>query len=427
MKYRMNEKRCSLTWSLGIVLMMGITACSPSKLNSVYDPRFNEEGYLIDTDTVSSASFELQSPERIKVYIEVSGSMNGFFRANQPTHFKSDVWEIISYFSPIISSVTILTNDGQRGHSLSLDDFRSQMNSGRFVSTASTRVPIMLQSIFDDYESENNEVAILISDMKYSPVGNLAPDVLLTQYSTDISSLLGRQREAVCLVGATSNYLDRKKQELTEQAPYYYLITGKDEQVGYMRNAISTLLENNGHFVDNIESGFDYGCISHSFGIPDNCLQLENEPTFYGYDPSYNDTCVVRLNVNLENYRWIMATDYYLRNTLKVKALYGAQVEIGDVEFQVENLTDRQLKRTAVASIEIKVFNMPLETDVLEWTLQIPDSDYTLFGPYVTNANSEDDVTKSYSMESFIKGMFYGGITNARLPLNYILISKGDI
>lgn len=409
--------------TLGIFAVLFSTSCT--KLNSVYDPHFSEDGKLIQTDTISAEPFTLQYPKQIKVYVEVSGSMNGFFRANKPTDFKSDVWEIVSYLTPWISEgITILTNEGQKGHTLSFDDFRNRMNQGSFVSSSSTKVPIMLQSIFEDYDAENGEVAILISDMKYSPVGNSAPDVLMTQYSTDISRILNKHHQPVCLIGATSNYLKKDGNEQTNKSPYYFFITGKGEHVAYIRNVVSTLLDNNGHFIDNIESGFDYGTPNYSFGIPDNCLKLDNEPTFYGYDNSYSDTCTVKLKIDLTNYRWIVATEACLRESLKVESRYGADVKIGNIKLDVKNITNQELARTAFATIDLKISNMPMKADVLVWNLELPSTVYTLFGPYVTNATNENDVTKSYSVESFIKGIFYGGIVNTQLPPNYILISK---
>ena len=111
-----------------------VSSCSD--INTVEDPRFTEDGYYLP-DSDSIGTFELVHPNKIKYYVEVSGSMNGFFRANQPTQFKTDVWEIMSYFSALPSDVTILTNNGNTGVKMSIDDFRLQMNTGSFISSAS--------------------------------------------------------------------------------------------------------------------------------------------------------------------------------------------------------------------------------------------------------------------------------------------------
>ena len=45
---------------------------------------------------------------------------------------------------------------------------------------------------------------------------------------------------------------------------------------------------------------------------------------------------------------------------------------------------------------------------------------------FFENAFDENDVTKSYSVLDFIKGMFYGGVLNTQPKPSYILISKED-
>ena len=67
---------------------------------------------------------------------------------------------------------------------------------------------------------------------------------------------------------------------------------------------------------------------------------------------------------------------------------------------------------------------MATDSEVIEWTLEIPDTNYTLFTEFFDNANQENDPTKSYSVIDFVKGMFYGGLINKTLSPNFILISK---
>ena len=283
----------------------------------------------------------------------------------------------------------------------------------------------MLQSIINSINTDEGEVAVLISDMKYSPVGSAAPQVLLTQYSTDISTIFGKFGKAISLVGATSQYLDKSGTSICDQSPYYFLIMGNQENVADLRNGISTLLENNHSLIGNIESGFDYGKPAYAFGIPENCFQLDDEPTFLGYDESYGDTCVVKLKVNLANYRWAAAReDLFPDSIFQCRALYGSEVKKGNVEYVIQNITNKDLVRTAYAIIDLKICNMAMDSEVIEWTLQLPDLDITDFAPYFFGAQGENDVTKSYSLEDFVKGMFYGGVVNKSLKPNYILVSK---
>ena len=397
-----------------------ISSCG-SPANTNYDPHFDELGYLVrDSNNIP---FAPECPGKIKFYVEVSGSMNGFFRANAPTKFKADVWQILSYYAPVSEGVTVLTNDGTQGAKLSISKFQTQMNTGAFVSSASTKVPLMLQSIIQSLDTDAGEVAVLISDMKYSPVGAAAPQVLLTQYSTDISTILGKFGKAVCLIGATSEFLDRNGNSVCNTSPYYYLVIGKPEHVAELRNGISTLLVNNDSFIDNIESGFCYGTPSYAFGIPNNAYQFENEPTFLGYDPSFSDTCTIKLKVDLANYRWAITKKELFAQAFQCKTLYGSEVKIGNVEFDIQNITDKVLKRTAIATVDLKLCHMATDSEVIEWTLQLPDLDITDFSPYL-GGTDENDVTRSFSLENFIKGMFYGGVINKSLKSNYILISK---
>lgn len=411
-----------------IVLALFTVFCLAScdnDINTVNDSHFDKDGALIDLSLLTT--MKPSAPVKVKFYVEVSGSMNGFFRANKTTSFKKDVWQILSYYSGIAPDITILTNDGSVGNSYTQSQFQTLMNTGAFESSASTRVPLMLESIFNDLNTERGEVAILISDMKYSPVGLAAPEVLLSQYSTDISEKLGKRKKAICLIGATSDYLDKKGNVITDKSPYYYFIIGNGEHVAFMRNGISTMLENNKRYIDNIESGFDYGVPSCSFGIPDNCWQMNDSiPTFVGFDESANDTCTIKMEVHLEGYRWILASKQYFKNAFKVRAIYGSNVEVGKVEFNIKNITNKELVRTATAIAEVKVFDMAMDSEVLEWSLELPDTDYTLFSPYFDEAVSENDPTKSYSVADFVKGIFYGGIVNKTLKPNYILISKNS-
>lgn len=406
-----------------IFCMVILVSCSEI-INSNNDPHFTEDGYRIISDsTVTPAPLT-----RVKFFVEVSGSMNGFFRANQPTDFKKDVWQILSYFSPLApEGVTILTNNGDEGNTYDLSKFQTMMNTGAFVSSASTKVPLMLQTIVSKLDADHGEVAVLISDMKYSPVGAAAPKVLLTQYSTDVSKIFGQYEKAISLVCATSNYLDKKGNSVCDVSPYYFLIIGNETCVAEMRDGISTLLNNNHRFVDNIESGFHYGRIKESFGIPKKCFQMDlQEPTFVAYEEADTyDTCNIYLKVDLTPYRWIMTDKDYFTRAFKAKTLYGSALVVDDVNIDVQNITDRQLKRTAVATVRLKVFNMPTDSDVIEWTMELPDGDYTLFGPFC-GATTEEDVSKSYSIEDFLAGMFYGGVVNSTLEPNYILVSKNS-
>ena len=66
-----------------------------------------------------------------------------------------------------------------------------------------------------------------------------------------------------------------------------------------------------------------------------------------------------------------------------------------------------------------------MDSEVIEWNLDLPDNDDSRLQRFY-GAWGEGDLTKTYSLENFIKGIFYGGVTNRTLKPNYILISKNS-
>lgn len=420
-KYRM-KPLFSVASLAALIASFCFVFCS-SPINSINDPHFDENGVYLDS---LGATFQAVMPTSLDFYVEVSGSMNGFFRANRTTAFKTAVWAIVSNFgSP---GVSVLSNSGTQATKYTGDQFRNKMNSGGFVSTAETQVPAMLESILSKLDYENGAVAVLISDMKYSPVGNRALPVLLQQYATDIRNIVGKYPgSAYSLVGAYSEFLDARGNVTCEKSPYYYLVIGKDVCVAEIRNCITTILSDREDYMDNIETGFDYKRPAYGFGVPDNIIQLDNEPTFYNYDVSYSDTCKVVLNLDLSDFRWLVASDEdVLRECLKVKAAYGSEMEIGKINISTNNHNQKKLERLAVASVELKLWNMPMEADVIEWSLDHPEYSVTDTFMQIQNAAAEADLTGSFSLANFIQGVFQAVQNHWDQEPNRILISKSN-
>ncbi len=405
-----------------LVATLCLISCS-SPINSINDPHFDESGAYLDS---LGATFQTVIPSSLDFYVEVSGSMNGFFRANRATAFKTDVWAIVSNFDN--PGVSVLSNTGRQATKFTGEQFRSRMNSGGFVSTASTQVPAMLETILETLDYENGAVAVLISDMKYSPVGSKAMSVLLQQYATDIRNIVGKfPGSAYSIIGAYSEYLDAKGNVACEKSPYYYVVIGKDVCVAEVRNCITTIISDKGNYLDNIETGFDYKRPAYGFGVPDNVIQLNEEPTFYNYDTSYSDTCKVVLNLDLSDYRWLIASDEeVLRECLKVKASYGSEIEVGKIVININNHNQKKLERLAVASVELKLWNMPMDADVIEWTLDHPEYSVTDTFMQIQNAAAEADLTGSFSLANFIQGVFQAVQNHWNQEPNRILISKSN-
>ena len=218
------------------IFSLFLSSCS-NPVNTVYDSHFTEDGYCLDS---LKENFIAEAPKSLGFYVEVSGSMNGFFRSNKATRFKKDVWSIVSNFGG--NDVCVLSNAGTVAGVYPVNDFRSRMNSGRFVSNQETLVPTMLKSILSNLNYNDGQCAILISDMKYSPVSQQDVQVLLTQYQTDIRNVIGQYPGlAVSLVMAKSDFLAANGAIKENNSPYYFLILGKDQNVAVMRHCIATI------------------------------------------------------------------------------------------------------------------------------------------------------------------------------------------
>lgn len=406
-------------YALALLALMTISACCDS-LNTLNDPHFTEEGKLIQKPSFAKLDYNSD----IHFYIESSGSMNGFFRAGQPTSFKQDVYEILSYYSPVTKDVNIMTNSGGIAGQLSLVQFQTAMNTGALECNASTQVPVMLRNIVS--RLKKNDVAVLISDMKYSPVGSAAPKVLLTQYAAEVARIAGKSQKAYSLVCATSNYINKEGSVVTNESPYYYLIVGEQDKVSAVRNGIAIMLQRQKRFVDNLEIGYKYASCPYDFGVPKNVVRLEKQPTFYGYGEAV-DECVIPLKLKLESYRWLMSNKEVLKQCFTCKPKYGSTVSVESLEVEECNNVNLELKRSVVATIKIKVSNMPSDMEVLEWNVDIPYAKLTTMEKFLDDSKGENDVTTSYSLTSFIRGIGQGGVVNYQPKPNYILISKNSL
>lgn len=413
-----NWEKLFIGYSVAIVTFF-LSSCS-NLVNTVYDSHFTEDGYSLDS---LKEKFVVEAPVALRFYVEVSGSMNGFFRSNRATRFKKDVWSIVSNFGG--NDVCVLSNAGTVAGVYPINNFRSKMNSGGFVSNQETLVPIMLKSILSNLDYNEGHCAVLISDMKYSPEKQQDVQVLLSQYQTDIRNAVSLYPGlALSLVMAKSDFLATNGTVIEEDSPYYFLILGKDKNVAFMRNCIATILEDNGDYGDCIEFGFDYKAPAYSFGIPDNALQLYDQPTFTNFNTQYSDTCKVVLNIDLSDYRWLITNEDVFRESLVVKSCYGASLNIGDISIDVNNHFNREFKRKAIAKVEIKIYNMFTESDVIEWRLNHPDYSVTSDFSNIMTATADNDYTGSFSVDRFVAGVFNAVQNHWDETPNRILISK---
>ena len=182
----------SFTTTIIVVSCLLIVFSSSCKtLNQTPLPHYNEDGVL--EEKIFNSFYTSEVPESISLYIESSGSMNGLFRPNQSTRFQYDISAILTCreLTDVITGVNIFNNNGDGVQQYNPSDFRKKMNKGDFVSQQSTFIPAMINTMLNDVDSCACDVAVLISDMKYSPV---RPDGTVTktdiqQYELDIKNL----------------------------------------------------------------------------------------------------------------------------------------------------------------------------------------------------------------------------------------------
>lgn len=400
MKFNLCQLKSIIIGSFTLLIIFGCSEKNP--INVLKDKHFTADGRCKDT----LYNFVSEQSTSIKFYVEVSGSMNGYFRRNIPTRFKNSVWSIFSNFKDWTDRVYTFGASGKKANQMHLDDFKTKMNTGAFVSVASTMVPDMIKTVLNDLNWKQGEVAVLVSDMKYSPVGQKAMDVLLSQYATDIRNVFADNDVAISLIAATSDYYDRNGKSLCEKSPYYYLVLGKPENVVWMKNCISTLLIED--YVDSFEFGINYETPAYALSKWKNMRRLKEEPTFTNFDKERKNECSFVLTLGLKDYPWKLLNAEVLKEYLKIETRYGSKIDIDTIICKEDNHYEKKLQREAQADVYLTLRQMIKEADVVECTVSIPEKLYTNgFGNFLgaVNGNQYD---KSFSIESFLEGCFRG-------------------
>lgn len=408
-----------------LIVIFSFSACSKGrekKINLIGSPYFTSDGCLKTDSTIFH--YKEEPCSSLKLYVESSGSMNGFFRPNRATQFKEDIWCIFSDFDKFTNEVIAI--DGKKERYFNLQNFRTAMNSGQLNSPNSTMVPDMLHHIINNLGYNRGEAAVLVSDMKYSPVGNKAMNVLLSQYATDIRNLAMNTKVAFALIAATSNYLDKKGKEVEAKSPYYYLIIGKPQQVTWLRNCISTLLNDKGHYVDAVEFGFDYGAPIYELGKITNGKKKKNEPTIFRVDrksKNFKGSCIVDIELDITAYPWCMENEDVLRKALEFNTIAGSEVSLESVKYEIDNHADQSLKRRAKAIIGVLISKLPKKGDIIEWNVAVPEGIVSTTFQSFMGAPSDQILNQSFSIENFISGMSAGKANYYSKTPNRILIS----
>ena len=399
----------------GINCAIALSSCGRD-VNSIDDPHFDSDGAPLDT---AVQLFTPGLPKSAKLYVETSGSMNGFFRANQANKFKKTVWSVFSGLALITDgNVYPMSNGGDIDAPVVLGTFRNKMNAGAFVSNSSTHIPAMLHNIIENIDTAKNEVALLVSDMKYSPMGKTASPELL-QYQEQIRNIIGvHPSVSLSFVCANSEFLNLNGSVAEENSPYYFIIIGKSENVAATRNDIARWCEATNSYVESGDMAMNYHTPNYTIENVKNGMLSSEYPKnlITVFDREVSDTCSFIVRVDMTGYPWSAVDADILKDCFKAKAAYGSSVDV-ELLTDEDHLVDDhaykgEFKRRSYADFLVKLYNVALDDEVVEWTFTNKpfDGRYLMDFNTIINADQENDLSGSFSFNKFIKGCF-----NARL------------
>lgn len=405
----------SLVSFIALLSIIVVSACGRD-VNSIANTNFDSNGAPLDT---AINLFSPKTPESAKLYIETSGSMNGFFRANKANNFKETVWSVFSGLAPISGgSVYPMSNGGDIDAPVTLADFRSKMNAGTFITNSSTHIPAMLHNIIANIDSARNDVAILVSDMKYSPVtATKQPE--LSQYQVQIRNVIGLYPDiSVSFVCAKSEFLDSDGSVAEANSPYYFIIIGSSENVAAVRNDIARWCEATNSYVESGDMAMKYHTPTYTIQDVKNGLLSAEYPKnlITTFDRAVSDTCSFIVRIDMTGYPWSAVDSVALKDCLSAKAVNGSSVDVklltGGDHLVDDHAYKGEFKRNAYADYLIKLYNVALADEVIEWTFTNKPFDglYLVDFNNIINAQDENDLSGSFSFNKFIEGCF-----NARL------------
>lgn len=411
------HRHCSAFAFLFLSITACVAICSCGRdVNSIPDLNFSADGAPCDTAIIL---FSPKAPASVKLYIETSGSMNGFFRANLPNRFKKTVWSVFSGLAAYTNgSVYTMSNGGDIDAPISINAFRNNMNAGAFVSNTSTHIPAMLHNIIENIDTAKSEVAVLVSDMKYSPMGKTAAPELL-QYQEQIRNVLAMHpKVSIAFVCADSEYLNTSGSIAEEKSPYYFIIIGASENVAAIRNDIARWCEATNSYTESGDMAMNYHTPTYSIECVKNGMLSADYPKnlITTFDVNLSDTCSFIVRVDMTGYPWNAVDADVLKDCFRAKAVYGSSV---DVELLTEDghLVDDhaykgKFERLAYADYLVKLYNVTLDDEVIEWsfTNRPFDGFYTVAFNTIISVDQENDLSGSFSFNKFIEGCF-----NARL------------
>lgn len=414
-----------------VLILVLLYSCGDGVVNSESHVAFDEKGTLV----AEFENLEINSTDSIYFYIEASGSMNGFFRGNKPTLLKKDLWAVISDF-PKTDSVLLFEKMNAPPSLMALANFRTQMNAGSLTSSYATDIPTMLKTILSDLDKSRSRIAVLVSDLKYSPVGSGPQAVLLDQYQTEIRNLFRDRNYAINLIGAKSDFLSKNGKVQCETSPYYYLIIGKSEYVTSVSDRIVDNLQATGDFLGDVAYNIDYKTPRYTALPYKNVSNMQNVLaekgcyTFTNYDET-KEGAQLWIALNVKQLPREVRSAENIRALLETKGTYGSVVKIEEITnlLDLGNASDKKFAQLIDADLFVKVSvqNMIMESEVIELNINDQVADLSWSEPFL-DAEDEADCSKTYSLKEFLNGLKSGTkqYHYQEKPI-YILISKKNI
>ena len=412
----------------GVVLAASLSSCKGSYNKPLIEP-FDQDGVL--KSSYVESMYSSTQPDNVVFYVESSGSMNGLFRRNQSTGFKYDVSAIL--LDPEVKSKTskvcLFGNKANIIGEYSPEDFRRKMNAGDFVSQASTVVPEMLQRIIDDIKNSVCDVAVFISDMKYSP-GGATHSVAMDQYAIDIQNKFASLPDlAVSLISCESNYVSANGSVLSNVFPYYFTIVGESSKVAWVRNQFLDALSGQSRPIGCVDFGVDYGCPKYTtlpstaIGMFRNNFEFMNpavENTHSSSFTTFDDTIQPAEVVLAVNYRHISQE---LINSLEsqdftISSHWGdAKASVTVMPSNYKPTVDASLVRNVNPNTYLKLTISGLDyydQDVIKVQMQTRQNTVNCMEKYY-GAMAEGDLDRTLSIDGFINGLKRAYPTSANM------------
>lgn len=411
------------TISIIVFCLFCISSCDP--LNQDQLMPYDDDGVLKSEHF--SSLYSSDKPGRICMYMESSGSMNGLFRPKQSTRFQYDIKAILTSgkLTNIITGVIIFNNSGNGIQQYDSRDFLKKLNEGDFVSQQSTFIPSMINTMLNDVDSCACDVAVLISDMKYSPVRSdgTVTQTDIKQYELDIKNLFeSRFTEtdmSVSLICCESEFLDKNGRVLCSEFPYYLVLVGKASNVAWVRNQIIEVLNAKPNLIGCIDFNVNYGCPKYTIlpnevigAIPNrnelttSYLSEKHCSSIVGFDDSFQPVKVV-FGVNYSHLPQTLVTSLQ-PNDFSVSSYWGSNIDAKIVNVDYGKKFKSSSESSYVSPnmyliVELTGLSMS-DDDVIEIKLDSKSQDIEWLNKYY-GATREGELGKTYLLESFINGL----------------------